>query len=183
MKHVTVSVAILLLSLPAAASAQDDRAPTVKAAGQAPQAPRPQQQLVPTRRRGSMVGYIESALVDTRVRVRFDVGKGIDVPDRAEFFYAKCGCYADPALHGNVIYDEDAPGPAPGIVTDMNFQQLYGLVEFAAGSRVSVFGEVPLRWVKPQEFVDGSGEFSDTSGLGDINAGVKIALSADTTQP
>ena len=86
MKHVTVSVAILLLSLPAAASAQDDRAPTVKAAGQAPQAPRPQQQLVPTRRRGSMVGYIESALVDTRVRVRFDGGTGIDTPDRAEFF-------------------------------------------------------------------------------------------------
>jgi len=179
MRYVTVSVAILLLFLPAAASAQDDRAPAVKAAGQAPQAPRPQQQLVSTRRRGSMVGYIESALVDTRVRVRFDGGKGIDVPDRAEFFYAKCGCYRD--LHGDPAFDPDAPGPGPGIVSDMNYQQLYGMVEFAAGRRVSVFAELPLRWVKPQEFVPGTGEFSNTSGLGDINAGVKIALSeADT---
>ena len=63
----------------------------------------------------------------------------------------------------------------------MNFQQLYGMVEFAAGPRVSVFAELPLRWVKPQEFVPGTGEFSNTSGLGDINAGVKIALSAADT--
>src|SRR5688500_12922263 len=45
------------------------------------------------RRRGSMVGYIEDATVRTQVRMRFDAGFGNDVPDRAEFFYAKCGCY------------------------------------------------------------------------------------------
>ena len=47
------------------------------------------------RRRGSMVGYIEDPVVSSKVRVRFDIGRHSHTPDRAEFFYAKCGCYRD----------------------------------------------------------------------------------------
>lgn len=47
------------------------------------------------RRRPSMVGYITDAGIQSQVRVRFDAGTEIDSPDRAEFFYPKCGCYRD----------------------------------------------------------------------------------------
>ena len=62
------------------------------------------------RRRGggeaTFVGYVEDALVQSNVRIRFDAAGGNTVPDRAEFFYAKCGCYRGlPANH---------PGFRPG---------------------------------------------------------------------
>src|SRR5262249_49922728 len=88
-------------------------------------APAPAPAAVPApalpRRRGSMVGYIEDATVGSQVRLRYELGFHAHVPDRAEFFYAKCGCYAGlPA--GNPFADPNAPGPAPGIVSDLNFQ-------------------------------------------------------------
>ncbi len=45
------------------------------------------------RRRGTFVGYVDDALIQSNVRIRFDAATGNTVPDRAEFFYAKCGCY------------------------------------------------------------------------------------------
>jgi hypothetical protein len=131
------------------------------------------------RRRGSMVGYIDDATVESKVRIRFDSGFGTTAPDRAEFFYAKCGCYSGlPTNHP--AYDADAPGPKPGSADDLNFEQLVVEGEFALGSRASVFGLMPLRWIQPQSFVPGTGgSFPNQSGVADLRAGVKFGL-ADT---
>jgi hypothetical protein len=125
---------------------------------------------------GSMVGYIDDAIIDSQVRVRFEMGLGNHAPDRAEFFYAKCGCYRD--LGGTPNFDPDAPGPGPGVVQDMDFQQFMVEAEYAATSRVSVFGEIPIRWIQPQAFVPGLGSFDDKGGFGDLRAGAKLALAA-----
>jgi hypothetical protein len=131
------------------------------------------------KRRPSMVGYIEDATLRSQIRVRFDAGWGNDRPDRAEFFYAKCGCYVfDPAP----FTDPDSPGPGPGVPTELNFQQFYVLGEFAAGSRVSLFAELPFRGIQPQGFLDFGppyDPFGDQSGLGDIRAGAKLSLLSD----
>lgn len=133
------------------------------------------------RRRPSMVGYINDAGIQSQVRVRFDAGTGIDAPDRAEFFYAKCGCYRFlPSDHP--AFDPDAAGPGPGITTDLNFQQLYAQVEYGFSDRLSLYGELPIRWLQPQGFVPDTGWFANQSGLSDIRAGVKYALVADDSR-
>jgi hypothetical protein len=71
-----------------------------------------------------MVGYVEDAIIESKIRLRFDAGFGNRVPDRAEFFYAKCGCYQDLAP-ADPQFDPDAPGPSPGAANDIRFQQLY----------------------------------------------------------
>ena len=129
------------------------------------------------KRRGSMVGYIEDASVRTQFRIRFDGGWGIDSPDRAEMFYAKCGCYRD--LAGSPLLDPDAPGPRPGLVTDMNFTQFNVFGEYAVSPRFSVFGEAPIRSIKPQTFLAGTGSFDNQSGFGDLMAGIKFSLLSD----
>ncbi len=125
------------------------------------------------RRRGSMVGYIEDAVVGSKVRVRFDIGLHNRAPDRAEFFYAKCGCYRDLSLN-DPARDPDAAGPGPGIADDLNFQEFYIVGEYAANERISAFAELPLRWLQPQT----AGTFADQSGMVDLRAGVKLALAA-----
>ena len=110
-----VTIMLVLVLVPALALAQDpdrlvtgprpgaNREPTLSAAvapGNADPAGVGQQQVPPPtvivpepQRRGSMVGYIDDAVVGSKVRVRFETGFHNHVPDRAEFFYAKCGCY------------------------------------------------------------------------------------------
>ena len=139
----------------------------------APPPPPPRPRTSP-RRRGSMVGYIEDPVVSSKIRVRFDAGFHSDTPDRAEFFYGKCGCYRDAPV-GDPARDVDAAGPGPGQVTDLNFQQLYVQGEYAAAERLSVFAELPIRWLQPQSFA-GAASFGDQSGIGDLRAGVKLAL-------
>ena len=131
------------------------------------------------RRRGSMVGYIDDATVESKIRIRLDSASGTTAPDRAEFFYAKCGCYSGlPPTHP--AYDADAPGPMPGAAADLNFQQLVVEGELLLGSRASVFGLMPVRWIQPQLFVPGTGgSFPNQSGTGDLRAGMKFGL-ADT---
>lgn len=148
-----------------------------------PQAPPPDRR----RRRPSMVGYINDAGVQSQIRIRFDAGTGITAADRAEFFYAKCGCFRfirpESVIGG--AFDPDARGPGPGIATELNFQQLYLQAEAAVGSRFSVYGELPVRWLQPQSFAPtpasiftNTGTFGDQSGLSDVRAGVKLALVA-----
>jgi hypothetical protein len=127
-----------------------------------------------TKRRGSMVGYIENATIRSQFRIRFDGGWGVDSPDRAEFFYGKCGCYRD--LAGSPLLDADAPGPGPGIVTGLNFKQFMVLGEYAVNDRVAVFGELPIRSINPTSFVAGTGSFGKQSGLSDLTAGLKVGL-------
>jgi hypothetical protein len=157
------------------------RAETSSAAAQPkPPAPRPPDTL--RRRRGSMVGYIDDAVIGPKVRIRFDTGLGNHVPDRAEFFYAKCGCYRQ--LVGLPPFDPNAPGPGPGIVTDMNFQQLLLQGEYAVTDRFSAFAEMPLRWIQPQAFAPPppGGSFPSQSGLSDLRGGVKFAVLSESGQ-
>ncbi len=154
-----------------------DPAFEAQAGGPAPR-PAPRQ-----RRRPSMVGYIEDSTVISQVRLRFDAGFGNAVPDRAEFFYAKCGCYI---FDAPPTYDPDAPGPGGGVPTELNFQQVYIQGEYAAKGRVSVFAELPFRFVQPQGFLPFGSPYNpwpDFSGLGDIRAGAKFSiLSTETRQ-
>ena len=125
-----------------------------------------------------MVGYIENAIVGNEVRFRFDAGSGVELPDRAEFFYAKCGCYKALAGSGLPAYDPNAPGPQPGIATNLKFKQLYVNGEYAPTQRISFFAEIPVRWLQPKEFVSGFGNFANQAGLADIRTGVKLAMVA-----
>jgi hypothetical protein len=126
------------------------------------------------RRRPSMVGYIGNATIESGVRIRFDAGFGTSTPDRAEFFYGKCGCYR--GLVGNAAFDPNAAGPGPGVLTNLNFQQLYVLGEYAAMDRVSFFGELPVRFLQPDTFAPGTGSFGSSSGISDLRLGVKAGL-------
>lgn len=169
-----------------APTAQSDRNATVKAARLSVEALAQQPAATQARqtqrtRRPSMVGYIEDSTVLTQVRLRFDAGLGNSVPDRAEFFYAKCGCYHfDAPPYGDI----NAPGPGGGVPTELNFQQLFIQAEYAARDRVSVFAELPFRFIQPQGFLDfGSpyDPFDNSSGLGDIRAGAKFSVMASET--
>ena len=62
------------------------------------------------------VGYIDSAIIRSRVRVRFDANYDDTSPDKAEFFYAKCGCFGNfPFLKQDVVglihVRPEGPGP------------------------------------------------------------------------
>jgi len=155
---------------------QDLAAAAAASAPQVQTAPAPPPPPAPTRRRrGSMVGYIDDATIESKVRLRFDTAYHNTVPDRAEFFYAKCGCYAGlPAT--NPAFDPDAPGPRPGAANDLNFQQLFLEGEYAAHARVSIFGQMPIRWLQPQSFIPNTGGvFPNQSGVGDLRIGAKVA--------
>jgi hypothetical protein len=131
-------------------------------------------------RRNSMIGYIDDAIIESQIRVRFDVGWGNRAPDRAEFFYAKCGCFRDLQNNPNpnvaALFDPNAPGPGPGVVTDMDFRHLMVEAEYAFGGRLSVFGEIPLRWIQPQSFDGGAQGFGNQGGFGDLRVGAKAGL-------
>lgn len=128
---------------------------------------------------GSMVGYIDDPIVGSQIRIRMEAGFKDNAPDRAEFFYPQCGC------------NPGGPGPSPGASNNINFQQLYFLAEYAPVGRFSVFTEVPIRWIQPQSFIPGTGDvvhgvhtglpsFSNQSGMSDVRAGFKLAVSASS---
>jgi hypothetical protein len=153
-----------------------------KAPQKPPKPSKPASDIKPPNPEGSMVGYIDNAIVGSQIRMRFDAGFDIDSPDRAEFFYAKCGCYR--ALNGTGLqaaFDPNAPGPGTGIPTALNFQQLRFNLEYAPLKRFSVFADVPFRWIQPQGFVPASSlpftptNFGNQGGIGDFEAGFKLA--------
>jgi hypothetical protein len=134
------------------------------------------------RRRPSMVGYIEDPTIGSRIRLRFDMATGNEVPDRAEFFYAKCGCYQ---LDPEPFFDPDAPGPGPGVPTELDFQQFYLFGEYALQDRFSLFAELPIRAIQPQGFLDFGPEyapFPDASGIADFKIGAKAGLVANESR-
>jgi hypothetical protein len=102
--------------------------------------------------------YIENAVPVTMFRLRFDAGYGMNRPDRAEFFYAKCGCFMTP----------DAGGP-PLPETNIDFQELIPYAEFAITNRWSVFTDLPIRWINPEVN-------RNAAGLSDISFGTKYAF-------
>jgi hypothetical protein len=107
-------------------------------------------------------GYVDSALIGTMVRFRADAAYDDNVPDRAEFFYGKCGCFRVLGV------DPRAPGP-PKLEKNVDYQDLSTYLEVAATDRLSGFIEVPYRFLNPQVN-------DNVSGISDINAGFKGAF-------
>jgi len=186
MKHVILT--ILAICVPAAAYAQQDtRVPAeglVVASAQTASASESSAVQASgsssgPRRRPSMVGYIENATIGSKVRVRFDSGSGLEAADRAEFFYAKCGCYRG-LPSGNAAYDPAAPGPGPGVLTSADYTQFNINAEYALNGRFSLVADLPVRSLKPKTFAAGTGSFGDSSGLSDLKGGVKLSLSSDS---
>lgn len=128
----------------------------------------------------SNVGYIDPAVPQSQLRLRFDAGYDFGSPDRAEFFYAKCGCFRE-LPPTNPLFDPNAPGPdadAPGPDPETNiesFQDIAAYVEYATNERFSVFGEFPVRFLNPEVN-------ENTAGYADMNVGFKYALIACPNQ-
>lgn len=118
----------------------------------------------------SVAGYIDDAIIRSRIRIRYDYAKNASFPDRAEFWYPTV-----PEIGGR------GPGQFGGL-GGLDFQEIRTYVEWAGSPAWSVFGEVPVRFVN----ADGDGgtffdpisqEPSDTvGGAGDITAGFRLGL-------
>lgn len=108
----------------------------------------------------SNVGYVDGAIIWSQIRTRFDAGFGANVPDRAEFFYAKYGIFGQGA-NGPIVPD-----------TDVDFQDISLYMENAFSDRFSLFAELPIRFLDPDVN-------ANTAGLGDMNAGFKFAMIAE----
>ena len=121
---------------------------------------------------GHAPGYIDWAMPRTQFRLRFDAGFNNERPDRAEFFYAQCGCAGGPG-----------PGAAPVAINgSVDYQDLRGYLEIASGRRFSVFGEVPVRFLQTSPspgLRPAVGDSGNASGLSDLEAGFKYALFRD----
>jgi hypothetical protein len=107
-------------------------------------------------------GYIDSALIGNQLRLRLDAAYDSNRPDRAEFFYGKCGCFKAAGL------DPKAPGPRLP-ETRVDYQDISTYAEVALRSNLSGFVEVPFRFLNPEQN-------ANTSGLADMNLGVKYAF-------
>lgn len=109
-------------------------------------------------------GYLDNPIVGTWFRVRYDNGNNNVRPDRAEFFYAKCG-----ALGG--------PGPTNAngeIANKVDFQDFSPYFEYQFASSWSAFAEVPVRWVD----INFPSDTATNGGLADMNAGLKWEILA-----
>lgn len=108
--------------------------------------------------------YIDNAVPVSQFRVRYDSAWGNNRPDRAEFFYAKCGCFGTPA-GGN---QQDAHGP-PLPETNVDYQELTSYLEVALSRRLSLFADVPVRFINPDQN-------ANARGWGDLSFGGKYAF-------
>jgi hypothetical protein len=145
------------------------------------------------------VGYIDSAIIRSRIRVRYDSAYDLNAPDKAEFFYAKCGCFANPKnflLPGGVFnpqaalaagYDPRARGPQhfpivppfnPAFTRSfggdprINYQELATYLEYAPARNFSSFIELPARFLDPTLV-------RNNYGFSDLNMGFKYAFVAE----
>ncbi|HJT79153.1 MAG TPA: hypothetical protein VJ739_18295 [Gemmataceae bacterium] len=103
----------------------------------------------------SSVGYIDSAIPQTQLRIRGDAAYGDNRPERAEFLYPQDGL------------------PKPESRVD--YQEVSAYLEGAFLPNFSAFAEVPFRFLNP--------EINDNhAGLSDVNAGLKWAVLAADEQ-
>ncbi|MEI7683861.1 MAG: transporter [Planctomycetota bacterium] len=108
-------------------------------------------------------GYIDFAKPMNQVRLRYDAAYNMNRPDRAEYFYGKCGCFG-----GN------APGPIlPERNVDAQETSLY--LEVAPTQRFSVFVDLPIRAINPDVN-------ANATGMGDMRFGFKYAFIYDDVQ-
>lgn len=130
-------------------------------------------------------GYIDSAVIRTRFRLRWDHATGGD-SDRAEFLY---GTYKGAGNDDDVIYAQ-VPGPTEVIVEDLDFDRLSAYFEYAFSNRLSAFVDLPVQWNEirgvqlplPDENNVTATDVTPTDihveGFGDITAGFRLGLVA-----
>lgn len=106
----------------------------------------------------SAPGYLDSAKPQTQIRFRFDSAFDFNRPDRAEYFYAKCGCFGG--------HSPGPPLPETGIDSTQE-PDLY--VEYAATQKFSVFIDAPYRFINPEVN-------KNANGFGDLRYGFKYAF-------
>lgn len=166
------AIACVVVSRPAAAQSQKEKVPTAPAEPSyepEPALPSPETfAALPGDTFAALdtsnVGYIDSALPQTQWRLRYDAAYDNPTPDRAEFFYPKCGCFRG-------VNDPNAKGP-PLPETNVDYQDIRAYFEYATGPRFSAFVELPVRFLNPEAN-------DNTTGLGDIEAGFKYAAIAN----
>lgn len=107
------------------------------------------------------VGYIDSAIPATQVRLRFDAAFDNPTPDRSEFLYR-----ASTAATGAPI------SPAEPRV---DYQDVTTYLEWAFTPLWSVFFEAPFRMINPELN-------ANNAGFGDLRLGVKGVLWMDQRQ-
>jgi hypothetical protein len=131
-------------------------------------------------------------------RLRFDAGFDMNHPDRAEFFYAE---WHEMSMHAHAInkdgvfqgflFDPKAQHGPIQFPNRLDYQEISPYLEFAYNNRLSAFIEVPVRFVHFRDIKEdpdgeafpneeeGPSSKSNTSGLSDIQVGIKAALIAD----
>jgi hypothetical protein len=120
--------------------------------------------------------YIDDARIRTIARFRFDAGFNNVFPDRAEFFYAQCGCFGNGA---------PGPGDATHLASKVDFQEFWAYFENAFSDRFSAFIDTPYRMVNFQldpatAAANGNAQvIPDGSGFSDLQFGLKYALIAN----
>jgi hypothetical protein len=148
-------------------------------------------------------GYIDSAIIRSRFRMRYDTAYNLNSPDRAEFFYAKCGCFNVPSLligpnaipGYSKVYDPRANGPLrpmqafnvhPGHgysgEPNVNYQVAAPYFEYAANPLTSFFIETPARFdsfALPILIKQSPVFHYNTYGWSDMNLGFKRAFVAE----
>ena len=118
------------------------------------------------------VGYIDSAIIRSRVRLRFDSAYGDNRPDRAEFLYPKCGCFGL-ALGGTGPRQINPRSTiAGGASPSVNYQEFSTYLEYAANRNFSAFIEMPVRAIQPKLI-------RSANGFSDLNLGFKYAFVAE----
>jgi hypothetical protein len=114
-------------------------------------------------------GYVDFAVPMTQFRLRFDAAYDNNRPDRAEFFYSKCGCFRTLPTN-NSAFDPRASGP-PRLETRVDYQEVRPYLEVAFNNRFSTFIEAPVRFINPEQN-------ANEVGFGNLLAGFKYALVA-----
>ncbi|MCI0682027.1 MAG: hypothetical protein L0Y71_07985 [Gemmataceae bacterium] len=108
-------------------------------------------------------GYLDNALPQSHFRLRYDSAYDNNRPDRAEYFYAKCGCFRTAGV------DPNAPGPILE-ETSVDYQDISLYLEVANRcNRLSGFVELPIRFLNPERN-------ANEAGLADMNFGFKYAF-------
>lgn len=107
-------------------------------------------------------GYLDLPFVVNQFRVRYDDAYDDNRPDRAEYFYAKCGCF------NQVQANAHARGPAQP-EKSIDYQDISTYIEKRFSKRFSMFADVPVRFINP--VVN-----ANAGGLANVDAGFKYAL-------
>lgn len=124
--------------------------------------------------------YIDDARIRSMFRLRADAAYDNPFPDRAEFFYAQCGCF-------NQLITNGPRAPGPGVTsaaTNVSYQEFWLYGESALSDRFSIFIDVPFRLVDIDVEMPagtpapGTAQIPNSGGMSDIHFGFKYAFVA-----